>query len=135
MINSILIVQGWAMLWVVIGHAPLDSAAGNPTIVQWLFDIAYAFHMPLFVFVSGYLFQLTRIAKGYSYKDMMVEKLQRLGIPYVAFTVIAMLCKSIMPEAVKRQSTLSNTIYGTSHNCWSTCRIFSCYKFANKHSD
>lgn len=107
LINSILIVQGWAMLWVVIGHAPLDSVAGNPTIVQWLYDIAYAFHMPLFVFVSGYLFQLTRIAKGYSYKDMMVEKLQRLGIPYVAFTVIAMVCKSIMPEAVKRQSALS----------------------------
>ena len=106
-INSILILQGWAMLWVIIGHAPLDSASGNPTLVQWLYDIAYSFHMPLFVFVSGYLFQLTRIARNTPYGDMMCEKLTRLGIPYTVFTIIAMAFKTLIPAAVKRQSEIS----------------------------
>ena len=106
-INSILILQGWAMLWVIIGHAPLDSASGNPTLVQWLYDIAYSFHMPLFVFVSGYLFHLTRIARNTPYAKMMGEKLTRLGIPYVFFTLVAMAFKTLIPTAVKRQSEIS----------------------------
>ncbi len=110
-INSILILQGWAMLWVVIGHAPLDSATGNPPLVQWLYDFAYSFHMPLFVFVSGYLFQLTRISRSFTYKDMIVEKLIRLGIPYIVFTVIAMVAKIIIPEAAKRQFSFSFTTF------------------------
>ena len=106
-INSILILQAWAMLWVVIGHSPLDAASGNPTVVQWLYDIAYAFHMPLFVFISGYLFQLTRIARNTPYKDMICEKLTRLGIPYIFFTFVAMVFKSAIPAAVRRHSELS----------------------------
>ena len=61
----ILILQGWAMLWVVIGHAFLGSISCKaewPTYARVLMDIAYSFHMPLFMFVSGYLFYLTRLA-------------------------------------------------------------------------
>ena len=60
-INWILILQGWAMLWVVIGHAFLGKAGKGPEWENMLFHFAYSFHMPLFMLVSGYLFYLTRL--------------------------------------------------------------------------
>ena len=51
-INWILILQAWAMLWVVVGHAPLLSVDMiQPGYVEILYRIAYSFHMPLFIFV------------------------------------------------------------------------------------
>ena len=61
-INWLLILQGWAMLWVVIGHSPLNMDS-MPKIVELAYNFAYSFHMPLFILVSGYLFQLTRLSK------------------------------------------------------------------------
>ena len=50
-INWLLILQGWAMLWVVIGHAPLlPVAEQQPLYVDILYRFAYSFHMPLFIF-------------------------------------------------------------------------------------
>ena len=49
------------MLWVVIGHAFIGPKGGRPAYVDWLFDFAYSFHMPLFMLVSGWLFYLTRL--------------------------------------------------------------------------
>lgn len=108
-INSILILQGWAMLWVIIGHAPLNSAGENPPLVQWLVDFAYSFHMPLFVFISGYLFHLTRISQNFAYKDIISDKLIRLGIPYLFFTFVTMVIKYVAPGAVTRKVSLSLT--------------------------
>ena len=62
-INWILILQGWAMLWVVIGHAFLGKAGKGPEWENMLFHFAYSFHMPLFMLVSGYLFYMTRMAE------------------------------------------------------------------------
>ena len=55
--------------------------------------IAYSFHMPLFIMISGYLFYLTRIKKPMAYKKMIQDKLYRLGIPYVFFTTFAYILK------------------------------------------
>lgn len=61
-INWLLILQGWAMLWVVIGHAPLGDPGAGPAWETALYRIAYSFHMPLFMLVSGWLFYRTRLA-------------------------------------------------------------------------
>lgn len=62
-INWLLILQGWAMLWVVIGHSFLGKAGQGPGWENALFHIAYSFHMPLFMLISGYLFHYTRLSK------------------------------------------------------------------------
>ena len=108
-INWILILQGWAILWVVIGHAPLlpINEMPQPAYVSLLYDTAYSFHMPLFVFVSGYLFRMTRIERPMPYVKMISEKLQRLGIPFIVFTIIAMVFKSIFSADMARPATFS----------------------------
>lgn len=107
-INWILILQAWAMLWVVIGHAPLLPVNElQPLYVETLYRFAYSFHMPLFIFVSGYLFYLTRIDRPMPYGNMVLDKLKRLGIPYLFFTVIAMVLKTMFSEHMARPSSIS----------------------------
>ena len=76
------------MLWVVIGHSPLSvpnlSSAFDTDYhecAMFLKKIAYSFHMPLFIMISGYLFYITRINKGSQYKKTLSDKFVRLGIP------------------------------------------------------
>lgn len=57
------------------------------------FRFAYSFHMPLFIMISGYLFNMTRIAKKWDFLPMLKEKWLRLGIPYIVFIILAMVIK------------------------------------------
>lgn len=110
----LLLLQGWTMLWVIIGHAPM-AAPGSDSIIDMeahkiagaLFTFAYSFHMPLFIMISGYLFNMTRIEKGWEYGKMMKEKWLRLGIPYIVFITLALILKLAMPGAVDRQVDIS----------------------------
>lgn len=106
-INWILILQAWAMAWVVIGHSPVTSLQmSQPTYVETLYHIAYSFHMPLFILVSGYLFHLTRIEKNVGWVNMFVDKLKRLGIPFLVFTFIALAMKSMFSGDMERPTEL-----------------------------
>lgn len=109
----LLLLQAWAMLWVVIGHAPLTEPTGNVgfdsiayTLSKWLFSFAYSFHMPLFIMISGYLFYRTRIARRWNYVEMIKEKWLRLGIPYITFITVAIIVK-IVYQGVNRTVDIS----------------------------
>ena len=56
--------QGWTMLWVVIGHSFLGEHTKGPEWENLLGTIAYSFHMPLFMLISGWLFYYTRLKIG-----------------------------------------------------------------------
>lgn len=107
-INWLLILQGWTMLWVVIGHSPLDSVVDMPFYVEVLYKFAYSFHMQLFMLISGYLFFLTRISRdNWTFISTAKDKLIRLGIPFVVFTLFAMVLKTVFSADMERQSTIS----------------------------
>ncbi len=94
------ILQGFTMFLVVLGHSDLAQREN----IAWLSEM-YAFfasfRMPLFLLVSGYLFYLTRIGKDRKYGDVMVDKLKRLGIPLVCFTIIGLGFKLLASSFVK----------------------------------
>ena len=115
-LNWLLILQGWAMLWVVIGHSPLKMDETMPIFAKRLFDIAYSFHMPLFILVSGYLFYRTRLSSRidscyngfkWTYKNIIMDKLKRLGIPFVVFTIVAMIMKVLFPGDMARPASFT----------------------------
>ena len=108
-INWLLILQGWAMLWVVIGHSgPSTSFDDYPAYATFLWDTAYSFHMSLFIAISGFLFYLTRLdSERWTYWATMKEKMIRFGIPFVVFTLVALVMKSVFSGAVDRATTLS----------------------------
>ncbi|KRT18032.1 hypothetical protein ASU31_01735 [Pedobacter ginsenosidimutans] len=61
---------------VVLGHQEISTNNIN---------IIYAFHMPLFFFLSGFLFSFDKYK---SYKIFLVKRFKQLIIPYFAFNII-----------------------------------------------
>lgn len=69
------ITKGIGILLVVWAHILL---------VGWTHRFIYAFHMPLFFFMSGYLFNSV---KYHSFKDFLKKRFRRLIIPYLIYSV------------------------------------------------
>ena len=105
-INWISILQGWAMLWVVIGHAPLGEPGNGPEWENALYSFAYSFHMPLFMLISGYLFNLTRLS-SWNYTATIKDKSVRLLIPMLVFTLLAFAAKLAVPSEMNRPTSFS----------------------------
>ena len=68
------VAKGIAILLVVLGHSfPSNIFNGKETIdivAKWIFDLVYSFHMPVFFFVSGYLF----FSSWYSKREGTIKK-------------------------------------------------------------
>lgn len=69
--------KGIGIFFVVLGHAPIDL---------WLKSYIFSFHMPLFFFASGYLFDGAKYAR---FKDFFKRKFKTLMLPYIYFSAIS----------------------------------------------
>lgn len=101
------ILQGLAMLLVVIGHVDLNGQEQDASfpIAGCLHRIIYSFHMPLFMFLSGYLFFLTKISKSLGCITVMKNKIIRLYIPFIFFTLMTYILKSVFSSYMKNPSS------------------------------
>lgn len=87
-------IKGFAILLVVMGHViPWcfksfeDALTASPTpILVW--KIIYSFHMPLFMFVSGFLFGQSHFDSSKEYVLKMWKKTKMLLIPYIACSIL-----------------------------------------------
>lgn len=111
-IEWLAVLQGFSMLQVVIGHVMLTNVSNDPTtpIATKIQTVIYTFHMPLFIFISGWLFYYTCIRKEKSYMDVIEAKMKRLGIPFLAFTLVATMLKLAFPSLMHRPVTVSELI-------------------------
>lgn len=82
--TSIDIARAIAIISVVIGHASC------PVHLKYL---VYYFHLPLFYFISGYLFDVRKINNPWAYVH---GKLRRLYIPYVKYSVIMLVLSPLL---------------------------------------
>jgi fucose 4-O-acetylase-like acetyltransferase len=73
------VLKGFGILFVVLGHALADG--GLKTYI-------YAFHMPLFFFVSGYLFDAEGV-RGYG--AFIGRRFRSLIVPYLLFALVSYL--------------------------------------------
>ena len=88
------VVKGIAIILVVIGHVGgiyggQDAAPSFRVLHQFI----YSFHMPLFLFVSGYLFRPSLARENV--KETALSKFIAYGIPYMFFSVIYWFMKTI----------------------------------------
>ena len=76
-IEWLAVLQGFSMLLVVVGHVMLTNVSDDPTtpIATRIQQVVYSFHMPLFIFISGWLFYYTCIRKEKGYGDVVKAKL------------------------------------------------------------
>ena len=79
------IAKGIGILLVVVGHCIPDASSVNgisSPIMKIIFQVIYSFHMPLFFFISGFLFSASKDSFKNKYKSIY-KKAKRLIVPYV----------------------------------------------------
>lgn len=81
----------WGIVLVVLGHSGMAEPQIEPhvTVLKgWI----YSFHMPLFFFISGFLFSYTNInTHNIDAKKFIVKKVERLLVPYLALGIVSIL--------------------------------------------
>ena len=82
-------------LLVILGHSiPLNW---NVPVAVYVADkFLYTFHMPLFFFVSGYLFYKTKSEQRYTFGAYVKKRTYRLMLPYVSLTVVGLALKQLL---------------------------------------
>lgn len=114
--NSLIsFLQAFGILLVVVGHSHYGCPVKLP-VITWI----YSFHMPLFMFISGYLLrygiEIKRLPLSdiplYGEKGFIVKKVKRLLIPYVVISSIALVPKSLLGRFAARPIELSFMEYG-----------------------
>ena len=103
--KKILFLQCFGILLVVLGHSGKDI----PYLSKWI----YSFHMPLFIFISGYLLEYTSKNKieNINYKIFVKKKINRLFLPYVVISSLAYIPKYLLGKFVLRPLSLDMKTY------------------------
>lgn len=100
-------ITAFTIILVVIGHADMTSAYDELWIKRWI----YSFHMPLFVFVSGFLFcYTTPNIESTPSKSFLLKKAQRLLLPFLAINTIIFLIKTMFGNDDYVQHPVTMTI-------------------------
>lgn len=85
------IAKALCIVLVVVGHYFPEN---SPVWYECLNKLIYSFHMPLFMFASGFIYMATK-KEGESYSKFLVKKLKRLMLPYVIVSVIVISIKML----------------------------------------
>lgn len=101
-IGIVLVVAGHSM------HEYPDSNYGADLLVHRLI---YSFHMPLFMFASGYLMMYTSFIAGRDRGAVrfIAGKLRRLILPFILLSVLAFVPRSVMSSMAEDNIPLSAT--------------------------
>lgn len=82
------IAKAICIILVVMGHYVPDNSPAWYVLVH---DVIYTFHMPLFMFVSGYVYIATK--KRSTYGDFLLKKVRWLMVPYLTTSVMVIVIK------------------------------------------
>ena len=84
------IAKAICIILVVIGHYVPDY---SPKWYVGVHDVIYTFHMPLFMFASGFIYMATK--KDIPYRDFLLKKVKRLMVPYLSVSAIVITIKML----------------------------------------
>jgi fucose 4-O-acetylase-like acetyltransferase len=115
-LSAILNLQTFGILLVVLGHSVprssvLHASPPYPDYIIWMHNFIYSFHMPLFMFLSGYLFVHSTRDREIQYINFIGKKVTRLLIPYIVLSTLAFLPKVILTKYAARPIELTCTSY------------------------
>lgn len=119
---EVLLIQILATYLVIIGHSyPLTI-----TIPQWLNHtrtFIYSFHMPLFVWISGYLLIFTQQTTHNDLDIFIKKRFLKLLVPYIILSLIAIIPKYAVQPYLNDSLTLDvitliRTFFVPRENIW-----------------
>lgn len=96
-LSEILIIQLIATYLVILGHS-YPFITPIPGWLQSTQIFIYCFHMPLFVFISGYLLIYTSQASKNNFKGFLRKRFLKLLVPYISLSLIAIIPKFYLQQ-------------------------------------
>lgn len=100
------IAKAICMILVVIGHYVPDDA---PSWYVMLHDWIYRFHMPLFMFASGYIYIAFKKDEGYG--RFLWKKIRRLMVPYFVASIIIITIKLLTQRGMYVENPVEMSSY------------------------
>lgn len=94
------------IMLVVIGHYFPNN---SPSWYKCIHDIIYTFHMPLFMFASGYIYIATK--KEVEFRTFIIKKFKRLMIPYFTTSIIIITIKLLTQGNMTIDHTVTSMSY------------------------
>lgn len=100
--------KGFAMICVVLGHIA-DGYLGSSlypeadTVLTVMLEIIYMFHMPLFIMISGYLYQTAYYSGNNCKTERLKRQILNLFTTYILFSVVLGVVKYISGSFVNSQ--------------------------------
>lgn len=79
---------------VILGHSHSSNwVSFTGTVLELVITFVYVFHMPLFIFIAGFLFFNSKSLLSTGYRKWIIAKGQKLLTPYVILSVVAFVPK------------------------------------------
>lgn len=100
------IAKAICIVLVAIGHYVPE---GTPHWYQMLHDWIYMFHMPVFMFASGYIYMAFK--KDEPYSTFITKKVKRLMIPYLVVSVLIVTIKLLSQRGLYVQNPVTIASY------------------------
>jgi len=94
-------------LLVVAGHSGADARFASTAFFRWI----YAFHMPLFFALSGYLFRLGGASRTIAAGAFVRRRALRLLVPLWVWTTLVFIPKGLLSAYAMRPTELSFAAY------------------------
>jgi len=111
-IEGITKLQSVCIFLVILVHSiPNSVMESNPAWVMHGHHLITLFIMPLFMFLSGYLFILSNMDRVISYPRFMLKKVKRLLIPYFVISTVAFVLKCMLSKYAIRPTAFDFTHY------------------------
>jgi fucose 4-O-acetylase-like acetyltransferase len=112
-LNDIDSLRGILIVLVVFGHITLHSFPEDNDWYETTRTLVYQFHMPAFLFISGFVFYYTGKATldWMNYRRFIADRAERLLIPYFAMAMIIITGKMIASHFVSVDS-LPRSFFG-----------------------
>ncbi len=94
--------KAYSCLLVVFGHVLLGienmGGVSQPRFASLMKDFIWTFHVPLFMFLSGFVYRLTGEWRGKGTRGrFIIHKAINLGVPYLVFSAVYILVNSMIP--------------------------------------
>lgn len=131
-IKWINLARGFAIIMVVLGHAISGASLLNTYHVWSFWNILYrfitSFHMPLFFFISGYLYNRHNPCNNLAgYKTNILNKIADLVIPYIIFEFLYVVIGILMKDEKYSVSNFLKSIYEPMSHFWFIYVLFFIY--------
>ena len=108
--------KGFAIILVVVSHVAeryykFDLIPSSTPMFQMIYNIIYSFHMPLFMTISGFLFQLSYMVPAWEEKKGRYWKhWWNLAIVYTGFSILLWLTKRMFSDDLLHPVTMMDIV-------------------------